>query len=156
VRFETDRADAISCAAAGADAQGGMETVGNLSSLGCVDSGAFGVEPVVIAADDFHPRMLAQPRRQRGAGAIRQHVGNGSGLEIHEDGSICRASTPGPLINATNPPFPSSALSLRPMLEMPENRIAAHHDAKLDEHLREGSHPAPWPITARISAMASH
>jgi hypothetical protein len=36
-------------------------------------------------------------------------------------------------INANNPQFLSSAHSLRPTLEMPENSIAARHDAKPGE-----------------------
>jgi hypothetical protein len=106
-----------------------METVGDLSGLGRAYSGAFSVEPVAIAADDFHPRMLAQPPRQRDGGAIWQHLGDGSGFKIYKDGSTCGASAPSPLINANNPQFPSS-LSLRSTLEMPENSIAAHHDAE--------------------------
>jgi hypothetical protein len=82
--------------------------------------------------------MLAQPRRQRGGGAIRQHVGDGSGLKIHEDGSPCGASAPSPLINANNPQCPTPALSLRPTLEMPKNRIAAHHNTKPGEQPARG------------------
>ncbi len=90
--------------------------------------------------------MPAQPRRQRGGGPIRQHVGDSSALKIHEDGSTRGASAPGPLINANNPQFPSSALSLRPTLELPENSIAAHDDAK----------PGEQPARGFASSTAAH
>jgi hypothetical protein len=115
-----------------------METVGDLSGLGCACSGAFSVEPMAIPGDDFYPRMLAQPRRQRGGGAIRRHVGDGCGLQIHEEGSPRGASAPGQLINANNPRVPTSGFSLCPTLEMPENRIVAHHDTKPGEQLARG------------------
>src|SRR5579863_8134737 len=110
-----------------------METVSDLSGLGCTYSGTLRVKPVAIAADDFDPRVLTQPLRERGGGAIRQHVGHRSGLKIHEDRSACGASAPSPLINANNSQLPSLPLSLCPTLEMPENSIAAHHHAKAGE-----------------------
>jgi hypothetical protein len=72
---------------------------------------------------------------------------DGSGFQIHEDDSPRGASAPDPLANANNPQVPFSALSLRPTVEMPQNRIAAHHDA------RPGEQPARGFTS---SAMAHH
>jgi hypothetical protein len=41
-----------------------MKAIGDLFGLGHVDSRAFSVESVAIAADDFNTRMMAQPHRQ--------------------------------------------------------------------------------------------
>ena len=124
-----------------------METIGDLPGLGRAYSGTLSIEPVAIAADDFHSRMLAKPARQRGRGAVRQHAGDGSGLKVHQDGSACGAFAPGPLINANNPQLPFSAQSPRPTLEMPKNSVAAYHDAKPGQQSARGF---------ASSAMAHH
>ena len=49
-------------------------------------------------------------------------------------------------INANNPQFPSLPLSLRPTLEMPENSIAAHHDAE----------PGQQPSRGLASSAVAH
>jgi hypothetical protein len=85
----------------------------------------------------------------------RQHVGDGSGLNVHQGGSACGAVAPGPLINANNLQLPFSTQSPRATLEMPENSVAAYHDAEPGQQSARGFASSAMPIAVRISAIAS-
>jgi hypothetical protein len=74
--------------------------VDDLHGLRCAPANAIGVEVAAIATDDGDRRMLAQPGRHAGSGAVRQQVHDAMHHEINQDGAIPMAPPPGPLVDA--------------------------------------------------------
>jgi hypothetical protein len=113
------------------------ETVGDLSGLACADSGAFGVEPVAIAADDFHPGCwlshVASEAEERSGSTLATVLVSRSTRMVPHAAPLRQAHSSTPTTRSFRP-----RRFLRPTLEMPENRIAAHHDAKLGEQPARG------------------
>jgi hypothetical protein len=77
-----------------------MKAIDHLHRLWRPPANAVGVELTTITADHGDRRMLRQPGRDGGGGAVRQQVHDAMRHEIDEDGAVAVAPTPGPLINA--------------------------------------------------------
>jgi SAM-dependent methyltransferase len=84
--------------------QGAAQVLGvNISPemvrLGRAPAHAVGVEVTAITTDDADRRMLGQPGRHAGSGAVRQQVHDAMRLQINQDGAIPMAPPPGPFVD---------------------------------------------------------
>jgi hypothetical protein len=80
-----------------------MEPVDDLHGRRRPTAHAVGVEVAAIAADDGEHRLLTQPGRHAGSGAVRQQVHDVRRHHIDQDGARPMAPPPGPRVDADDP-----------------------------------------------------
>jgi hypothetical protein len=77
-----------------------VEAVDHLHGRRRPPADAVGVEVAAIPTDDGDRRVLAQPGRHAGSGAVRQQVHDAMRREIDQDGAVAVSPPPGPLVYA--------------------------------------------------------
>ena len=80
-----------------------VPAVSYLYRIGCTAGYPVCVGGRAIAANDLDPWMLLEPNRQCVSSTIRQEIHRTSPLQVHEDGAICPALLPGPIVYAQDP-----------------------------------------------------
>jgi hypothetical protein len=77
-----------------------MEAVDYLHGLRGPSANPIRIQGTPIATDDSDRRMLGEPSRGIGGGAVRQQVHNAAIGEVDRDRPVPMASPPGPLVHA--------------------------------------------------------
>ena len=80
-----------------------METVSNLPRLRRALSRPLRIKAAAIAADDFDLRVLAKPFGSPCGRTILQHIDNLAPLQVNDNGPVCAAFAPAPVVNACHP-----------------------------------------------------
>ena len=65
-----------------------VEAVGDLDRVGRALPRAVAVRAAAIPADDLHPRVRREPRREGGRLAVGQQVDHAPPLQVDEDGAV--------------------------------------------------------------------
>jgi hypothetical protein len=127
-----------------------MESISDLPSLSCAGSRALRVKTAAIATDDFHLRVLTEPLGCPGGRTVLQQIDNLAPLQIDDDGPICVALSPTPVVDACHPYRRRPPAGDLP-LQMPKNGVIADRHAKASHQPLSG--PATRPMTKKMKKL---
>src|SRR5579872_28994 len=107
-----------------------MESVSDLPRLRCAISRALRMKTAGIAADNLDLWVLAERFGHSGGRPILQHIDNLAPLQVNDDGPVCAAFAPAPVVDACHRyrRHPTAAADLP--LQMPKNGVIADPDAR--------------------------
>lgn len=114
-----------------------MPAVGNPHGVWRALLGTLRVDSTTIAADDFDPCMLGEPRRKGGGAAIREQVNRPTTFEVHQAGSKGPAFPATPVVHAQDARRRDIGQLRNP--NRPAQGFAADRDAEFLQYTSPGS-----------------
>jgi hypothetical protein len=127
-----------------------MESVSDLPRLRCAGARALRVKTAAIAADDFYLWVLTKPFGYPGGRTVLQQIDNLAPLQIDDDGPICAALSPTPVVDTCHPYRRRPPAGDLP-LQMPKNGVVADRHAKAFH--QPLARPATRPMTKKMKKL---